>query len=154
MVTPANSGRLERILAMVYVVLYRTIGLILDSIHHLVCRRQKTTTFRRLDLSPSSVGLSYPIHLRTETDLVSETLRFFCFLHARRWIESKISPIVLPVLIAPNASYTSIIRGRYNMPTSSGRTKWTESYPYSGIKENEHFYQLCLYVYKLTASSA
>jgi hypothetical protein len=34
----------------------RTIGLILDSIHHLVCRRQKTTTFRRLDLSPSSGG--------------------------------------------------------------------------------------------------
>jgi hypothetical protein len=36
--------------------LYRTIGLILDSIHLLVCRRQKTTTFWRLDLCPFSGG--------------------------------------------------------------------------------------------------
>jgi hypothetical protein len=36
--------------------LYRAIGLILDSIHRLVCGTQKTTTFRRLDLSPSSGG--------------------------------------------------------------------------------------------------
>jgi hypothetical protein len=31
--------------------------LVLDFIHRLVCKRQKTTTFRRLDLSPSSGGL-------------------------------------------------------------------------------------------------
>jgi hypothetical protein len=36
--------------------LYRAIGLVLDSVHRLVCGRQKTTTFRRLDLSPSSGG--------------------------------------------------------------------------------------------------
>jgi hypothetical protein len=35
---------------------YRAIGLVLDSIHRLVCGSQKTTTFRRLDLSPSSGG--------------------------------------------------------------------------------------------------
>jgi hypothetical protein len=32
---------------------YRTIGLILDSIHRLVYRRQKSTKFRKLYLSPS-----------------------------------------------------------------------------------------------------
>jgi hypothetical protein len=37
-------------------VMYRAIGLVLDSIYRLVCGRQKTTTFRRLDLSPSSGG--------------------------------------------------------------------------------------------------
>jgi hypothetical protein len=36
--------------------LYRAIGLVLDPIHCLVCWRQNTTTFRRLDLSPSSGG--------------------------------------------------------------------------------------------------
>jgi hypothetical protein len=35
---------------------YRAIGLVLDSIHRLVCGKQNTTTFRRLDLSPSSGG--------------------------------------------------------------------------------------------------
>jgi hypothetical protein len=34
----------------------RAIGLVLDFIHRLVCGRQNTTTFRRLDLSPSSGG--------------------------------------------------------------------------------------------------
>jgi hypothetical protein len=34
----------------------RAIGLVLDSIHRLVCGKQNTTTFRRLDLSPSSGG--------------------------------------------------------------------------------------------------
>jgi hypothetical protein len=35
--------------------LYRAIGLVLDFIHRLVCGRQKNpTTFRRLDLSPST----------------------------------------------------------------------------------------------------
>jgi hypothetical protein len=34
----------------------RAIGLVLDSIHRLVCGRQKTTTFRRLDVSPFSGG--------------------------------------------------------------------------------------------------
>jgi hypothetical protein len=37
--------------------LYRIIGRILDSIYRLVCGRQKTKTFQRLDLSPSSCGL-------------------------------------------------------------------------------------------------
>jgi hypothetical protein len=36
-----------------YWMLYRTIGPILDSIHRLVCGRQKITTFRKLDLSSS-----------------------------------------------------------------------------------------------------
>jgi hypothetical protein len=35
---------------------HRAIGLVLDSINRLVCGRKKTTTFRRLDLSPSSGG--------------------------------------------------------------------------------------------------
>jgi hypothetical protein len=89
---------------------------------------QKTTTFRRLDLSPSSGGwgridlLSWgrqkelasitelessfwraqlsrstlPIHLRTETDPVSETLWSFVKRpNKRRWTESKRSQIVL-----------------------------------------------------------
>jgi hypothetical protein len=38
--------------------LYRAIGLVLDSIHRLVCGRQNTATFRRLHLSPSSGGWS------------------------------------------------------------------------------------------------
>jgi hypothetical protein len=33
---------------------FRATGLVLVSIHRLACGRQKTTTFRRLDLSPSS----------------------------------------------------------------------------------------------------
>jgi hypothetical protein len=37
-------------------VLYRTIRFILDFIHRLVYIRQEITTFRRLDLSPSSGG--------------------------------------------------------------------------------------------------
>jgi hypothetical protein len=43
---------------LVEALFYKTIGLILDSIHRLVCtrRRHKTTTFRGLDLSPSSGG--------------------------------------------------------------------------------------------------
>jgi hypothetical protein len=51
----------------------------------------------RLALSnrPNWVGLSCPIHLRTETDPVSETLWSFVFPHTRRWIESKINPIPL-----------------------------------------------------------
>jgi hypothetical protein len=36
--------------------LYRAIGLVFDSIHRIVCGRQKTTTIRRLGLSPSSGG--------------------------------------------------------------------------------------------------
>jgi hypothetical protein len=81
---------------------------------------QKTTTFRRLDLSPTSggwgrvdqslvqwwklalsdgpnwVGLPCPIHLRTEIDPVSETLWSLIKLpHTRRWTESKRSQIVL-----------------------------------------------------------
>jgi hypothetical protein len=41
-------------------------------------------------------GLFCPIHLRTETDPVSETLwSFVKLLHTRRWIKSKISPIIL-----------------------------------------------------------
>jgi hypothetical protein len=83
---------------------------------------QKTTTFRRLDLSSSSggwagtvdrgslvqwlrlalsdgpnwVGLPCPIHLRTEIDSVSETLWSFVKLpHTRRWTESKRRQIVL-----------------------------------------------------------
>jgi hypothetical protein len=61
--------------------LYRAIVLILDSIHHLVCGRQKTTTWLRLALSngPNWVRLSCPIHVRTETDPVSETLWSFVF---------------------------------------------------------------------------
>jgi hypothetical protein len=35
----------------------------------------------------------------------------------------------LPSLIPPNASYSSIIRGRYNTPISGLRTKWTQSQP-------------------------
>jgi hypothetical protein len=61
--------------------LYRAIGLVLDSIHRLVCGRQKKSLdqWLRLALSngPNWVGLSYPIHLRTETDPVSETLWYF-----------------------------------------------------------------------------
>jgi hypothetical protein len=114
--------------------LYRTIGLILNSIHRLICRRQKTTTFRRLDLSPSSggLGLDKPISWARQKELVSvigdsitqwvrpslsnepnwvglscpnppedgdrSSLRnvvVFCLLHTRRWIEFKISAIVL-----------------------------------------------------------
>jgi hypothetical protein len=40
----------------IYIKFYRAIGFVLDSIHRLVCGRQKTTTFRRMDLSPSSGG--------------------------------------------------------------------------------------------------
>jgi hypothetical protein len=59
--------------------LFWATGLVLDFIHRLVCGRQNTTTFRRLDLcnGPNWVGLSCPIHLRTETDPVSETLYYF-----------------------------------------------------------------------------
>jgi hypothetical protein len=35
----------------------------------------------------------------------------------------------LPILIAPNAPYSSTIRGWYNRPTSGRRTKWTQSHP-------------------------
>jgi hypothetical protein len=63
--------------------LYRAIGLVLDSIHHLACGRQKTTTVRRLDLSPSSGGWG-------RINVV-----VFCLPHTRRWIESKTSPIAL-----------------------------------------------------------
>jgi hypothetical protein len=52
----------------------------------------------RLALSdgPNCVGLPCPIHLRTETDPVSETLWSFVKLpHTRRWTESKRSQIIL-----------------------------------------------------------
>jgi hypothetical protein len=35
----------------------------------------------------------------------------------------------LPILIPPNAPYSSIIQGWYNRPTSGRRTKWTQSHP-------------------------
>jgi hypothetical protein len=47
--------------------LYRAIGPVLDSIHRLVLRVA-------LSNGPNWVGLSCPIHLRTETDPVSEAL--------------------------------------------------------------------------------
>jgi hypothetical protein len=55
--------------------LYRTIRFILDFIHRL--------QWLRLALSngPNWVGLSYPIHLRTETDPVSETLWFLSYIY-------------------------------------------------------------------------
>jgi hypothetical protein len=69
-----------------YSPLYRAIGLVLDFIHRLVCGRQKIPQcfgdwicldqWLRLSLSngPNWAGLSCPIHLRTETDPVSEML--------------------------------------------------------------------------------
>jgi hypothetical protein len=72
--------------------LYRAIGLVLDFIHRLVCGRLKIpqrfgdwiclrpqVQWLRLAVSngPSWVGLSCPIHLRTETDPVSKTLWYF-----------------------------------------------------------------------------
>jgi hypothetical protein len=60
--------------------------------YHKSCRSQ----WLRLALSngPNWGGLSCPIHLRTETDPVSETLWFFV-IYTRRWIKSKINLIVL-----------------------------------------------------------
>jgi hypothetical protein len=83
--------------------LYRTIWLILDSVHRLVCGsftkdHNVSVQWLRLALSdgPNWVGLSCPIHLRTETDPVSETLwSFVKFPHTRRWTESKRSQIIL-----------------------------------------------------------
>jgi hypothetical protein len=71
--------------------LCRTIWLLLDSVHRQV---------QWLRLAPSDgpnwVGLPCPIHLRTETDPVSETLWSFVKLpHSRRWTESKRSQIIL-----------------------------------------------------------
>jgi hypothetical protein len=67
--------------------LYRTIWLLLDSIHRLVCGSFTKDHW---------VGLPCPIHLRTETGPVSETLWSFVKLpHTRRWIGSKRSQIVL-----------------------------------------------------------
>jgi hypothetical protein len=101
---------------------YRAIWLLLDSIHRLVCGSftkdhnvSETACVsvlrwmgqdRPTQLGPSEranlnhwsnwVGLSWPIHLRTETDPVSETLWSFVKLpHTRRWIESKRSQIAL-----------------------------------------------------------
>jgi hypothetical protein len=54
--------------------------------------------YKRLALSngPNWVGLPCPIHLRTETDPVFETLWPFVKLpHTRGWIESKRSQIIL-----------------------------------------------------------
>jgi hypothetical protein len=77
--------------------LYRTIWLLLDSVHRLVCgsftkRPQRFgdwiclrpqvdgDQWLRLALydGPNWIGLPCPIHLRTETDPVSETLWSFC----------------------------------------------------------------------------
>jgi hypothetical protein len=38
-------------------------------------------------------------------------------------------PFPLPILIPPNAPYSSIIRGWYNRAVSGRRTKWTQSHP-------------------------
>jgi hypothetical protein len=35
----------------------------------------------------------------------------------------------LPILIPPNAPYSSIIRGWYNRPISGRRSKWNQSHP-------------------------
>jgi hypothetical protein len=84
----------------------------LDFIHRLVCGRQNTTTFRRLDLSPSSGGwgrinllswarqqsLSRFILLHSPEDGDRSGLRnvvVFCLSHTRQWIKSKTSPIAL-----------------------------------------------------------
>jgi hypothetical protein len=120
-----KESRLERILTTVYVVQNYLPFFWTMSIVSYVEVLQKTTTFRRLDPSPSSggwgrvallscarhwiqwlrlalsdepncVGPSCPIHLRTETDPVSEMLWSFVKLpHTRRWTESKRSQIVL-----------------------------------------------------------
>jgi hypothetical protein len=74
--------------------LYKAIGLVLDSIHRFVCGRQKTTTFRRLDLSPSSGGWGR-INL------------------LRRWIESKTSPIALSFKYVESEVLTAVVLG-YN----------------------------------------
>jgi hypothetical protein len=43
----------------------------------------------------------------------------------------------LPILIPPNAVYSSIIRGCYNRPFRGRRTKWTQSHPTPrNLKEN------------------
>jgi hypothetical protein len=57
-----NLNRLERILTMVYMYAVLIIRLILDSIHRLVYRRQKTTTFRGQIQSPKRCGLSFSIY--------------------------------------------------------------------------------------------
>jgi hypothetical protein len=67
--------------------LYRTIWLLLDSI---------SIAALAFSDGPNWVGLPFPIHLKTETDPVSETLWSFLKLpHTRRWTESKRSQIVL-----------------------------------------------------------
>jgi hypothetical protein len=43
--------------------------------------------------------------------------------------------LLLPVLIAPNVSYSSTMRGWYNGPISGRRTKWTQSHPTSRNKK-------------------
>jgi hypothetical protein len=63
-----------------------------------LCPSSRMWKWLRLALSdrPNWVGLPCPIHLRTETDPVSETLWSFVNLpHTRPWIESKRCQIVL-----------------------------------------------------------
>jgi hypothetical protein len=56
----------------------------------------RTIQWLRLALSngPNWVGLSCPIHLRTETSSL-QNIVVFCLIYTRRWIKSKISLIVL-----------------------------------------------------------
>jgi hypothetical protein len=132
-------------------VLYRTIWLLLDSIHRLVCGsftkdhnvsetgsvsvlmwmgqdrptqlgQSERVQWLRLTFSdgPNWVGLSCPIHLRTETDPVSETLWAFVKLpHTRQWIESKRSQIVLKNCEACRQPLLG--NGSANMPVSMQR---------------------------------
>jgi hypothetical protein len=67
--------------------LYRAIGLVLDSIHRLVCGRQKTTTFRRLDLSPSissfiATDSPSPLHFSTSRSETFTTNSWSCCAQA------------------------------------------------------------------------
>jgi hypothetical protein len=106
--------------------MYRTMRFILDFIHRLVYMTKKyhnvsetgsvsvlrwmgqdrPTQFGPLERASlnhwtsrsSWVGLSCPIHLRTETDPVSETLWYFFVIYTRRWIKSKINLIVLYII--------------------------------------------------------
>jgi hypothetical protein len=89
--------------------LNRAIGLILDSIHRLVCGRQKNNVSETGSVSVLRwMGQDKPTQLgpleRVERASLNHrsSLRnvvVFCLPHTRRWIESKISPIALYMIV-------------------------------------------------------
>jgi hypothetical protein len=132
--------RLQRILTMVYVVqnYLASFGLCPSSgmwkfykrpqcFGDWICLRPRVDQWLRLALSdgPNWIGLPCPIHLRTETDAVSETLWSFVKLpHTRRWTESKRSQIVLyEWLIASQERLNSM-----ELVSSMNRTFFSQCY--------------------------